>query len=64
MLSHELVIDGTAYIHSREAARVVGLSSDYLTKLGRGSVIDDKSPASPTSKKKFSAARARERRFI
>jgi hypothetical protein len=39
MLSHELVIDGTAYVRSRDAARAVGLTSDYLTKLARGSVI-------------------------
>ena len=40
MSSDELLIDGVAYLRSRDAARVVGLSSDYVTKLARGSVID------------------------
>ena len=40
MLSHELVIDGVAYLRSRDAARAVGLTSDYLTKLARGSAIE------------------------
>ena len=36
MLSHELVIDGIAYIRSRDAARAVSLTPDYITSLARG----------------------------
>ena len=40
MSSRKLVIDGVAYVRSRDAARVVQLAPDYVSRLARGKLID------------------------
>ena len=40
MSSRKLVIDGTTFIRSRDAARIVHLTHDYISRLARGNLID------------------------
>jgi hypothetical protein len=40
MSERKLSIGGTAYIRSRDAARLVRLAPDYVSRLARGQLID------------------------
>jgi hypothetical protein len=40
MSSRKLVIDGTTYIRSRDAAHIVQLAPDYVSRLARGGLIE------------------------
>jgi hypothetical protein len=42
-MSHrKIVIDGVTYVRSRDAARVVNLAPDYVSRLARAQLIDGK----------------------
>lgn len=40
MSTRKLVIEGTVFIRSRDAARIVHLAPDYVSRLARGELID------------------------
>jgi hypothetical protein len=40
MTSKEIVISGAAYVRSRDAARVVHLAPDYISRLARSGLIE------------------------
>ena len=40
MSSRKLVIDGTTFIRSRDAARIVCLAPDYVSRLARAELIE------------------------
>jgi hypothetical protein len=40
MSSQKQVIDGISYLRSRDAARIVHLAPDYVSRLARGGLID------------------------
>jgi hypothetical protein len=40
MSSKEIVVSGTAYVRSRDAARIVHLAHDYISRLARGGLIE------------------------
>jgi hypothetical protein len=40
MTSREVVIEGVTYIRSRDAARLVQLAADYVSRLARCNLID------------------------
>ena len=40
MSSHTVVINGVAYVRSRDAARAVCLAPDYVSRLARAEMID------------------------
>jgi hypothetical protein len=42
MSSREIVIGDLTYIRSRDAARIVQLAPDYVSRLARGALIDGK----------------------
>ena len=42
MSSQKIAVDGIPYIRSRDAARVVQLAPDYISRLARGELIDGK----------------------
>jgi hypothetical protein len=42
MSSDEIVIDGVAFVRSRDAARFVQFTRDYITTLARGGLISGK----------------------
>ena len=39
MSQRKIVIDGTAYIRSRDAARIVQLAPDYISRLARAELV-------------------------
>ena len=40
MSAKEIVVSGATYVRSREAARVVHLAPDYISRLARARMID------------------------
>ena len=42
MSDRKILVDGVAYIRSRDAARSVRLAPDYVSRLARGALIDGK----------------------
>jgi hypothetical protein len=42
MSSRKVVINGVTYIRSRDAARIVSLAADYISRLARGQIVDGK----------------------
>ena len=40
MSTRKLAIDGTTYIRSREAARIVQLAPDYISRLARAELVE------------------------
>ena len=40
MSTRKLVIEGVTYLRSRDAARVVQLAADYVSRLARGELIE------------------------
>jgi hypothetical protein len=38
----KIVIEGAVYVRSRDAARIVQLAPDYISRLARGELIDGK----------------------
>jgi hypothetical protein len=40
MSQQKIVLDGTTYIRSRDAARIVQLAPNYVSRLARGALID------------------------
>jgi hypothetical protein len=40
MSASKIVVDGSVYVRSREAARVVQLAPDYVSRLARGRLVD------------------------
>ena len=40
MTSREIVLSGIAYVRSRDAARIVHLAPDYISRLARGRLIE------------------------
>ena len=40
MSTRKLVIDGITYLRSRDAARIVQLAPDYVSRLARGELIE------------------------
>ena len=40
MSTRKLVIDGIVFVRSRDAARIVQLAPDYVSRLARGELID------------------------
>jgi hypothetical protein len=45
MSTRKFVLDGITFIRSRDAARIVGLAPDYVSRLARGELIDGRQVA-------------------